>query len=495
MDSPKDHLQAEKELINLLLRHKNAVADWVDSNLVSTCFDSSFRHVLRAIEDAFEDDVLLTRRSYLSFLEKYKFSKQEAIAEEMVYNGIHMLNAKLDDYPMLKEKILDSYLFRSSVEHLRKFSPTREKKGNLFAITQLSEQLQDLLAGSDVSRKKVFFGSVEDHASDFYQDLLDIRSGKVKDADPLICNIKEIDYAMTVGFAPGTLTLLCGDVGSYKTTSMLNIGLNVWKVQKKNVLFVPLEMSLQEMYQKLISRETRIPFDKIVRPKSLTDDEMKKLKDEQESWRELSHKFFIMEEAERTKVSVIRRQIEKHLDQFKPDLVVIDYIANLIPDSQRKDRNDLEIGDMLKDLRQMGKKHGFGILSAAQLGREALKRIRRQEGDKVIAYSEDLRGSHEYSADADFVFALLPDPQQPDSLLHLVVVKSRFGKKVFQDGRKKAALEVRPEISLIKSREDILLNVDTNEILQKTQDDTLDFDIGKSDSKEEVVAQDNMFDA
>jgi len=491
--SKKDNLQEEKELINLLLRHKTSVADWVESNLTISRFDPVFRHVLRAIEDAFENDVLLTRRSYLKFLEKFGFSKQESIAEEMIYNGIHMLNTRLDDYPMLKESILDSYLFRSSVEHLREFNPTRMKKGNFFAITKLSEQLQDLLAGSDASGKKTFFDSIDNHAPDFHQRLIDVRSGKIKDAEPLICNIKEMDYAMTVGFAPGTLTLVCGDVGSYKTTIMLNIGLNIWKIQKKNVLFIPLEMSMQEMYQKLISRETKIPFDKIVKPKLLSDDEMKKLEDVQESWKELSHKFFIMEEDERTKVSVIRRQIENHIDQFKPDLVVIDYIANLLPDVQRRDRIDVEIGDMLKDLRQMGKKIGFGILSGAQLGREALKRIRKQEGDKVVAYSEDLRNSHEYSADADFIFALIPDPQQPAALLHLVVIKSRFGKKIFQDGRSKAALEVRPEISLINSREDVLLNVDTDAVLQKTQDDTLDFDKYEENKTDEPAIQDDIF--
>ena len=79
--------------------------------------------------------------------------------------------------------------------------------------------------------------------------------------------------------------------------------------------------------------------------------------------------------------------------------------------------------------------------------------------------------------------------------MHLVVVKSRFGKKIFKDGRAKAALEVRPEISLINSREDVLSNVDTNEVLQKTQDDTLDFDKYEENKTVEPVIQDDAFDA
>jgi len=486
MESQQDHLQIERDFINLLLRYKNLVGEWIESRLAVGHFDPSFHKLLHGVVHAFENDVLLTRKSYIDYLEQHRTSRQMILAEELTFNKIFMLQTKLDDYPMLKSKILDSYMHRSAIECLREFNPNKDKKGVSFAISTMAERLQGLVDNANADAKAVF-ENIINLAPDFYQHLLDIRSGKIEQSEVIGCGINEIDYAMTIGFAPGTLTLFCGDVGGYKSTVMLNVGVNIWKRQKKNVLFVPLEMPKEQMLQKLMARETKIPFDILQTPDKLTDENMEKIQKEMASWSELDHKFYIMEYAERTKVSVIRREIEKHLEIFKPDLVVIDYIANLLPDFQRRDRNDLEIGDMLKDLRQMGRKLGFGIVSGAQLGREALKRIRRQSGDKIIAYSEDVRGSHEYSADADFIFMLLPDPQQANALLHLVVIKSRYGKKMFQDGRVKAALEVRPEISLVKSREDILLNVNSDEILQKTQDETIDFDNDADDDGELVL--------
>ena len=51
----------------------------------------------------------------------------------------------------------------------------------------------------------------------------------------------------------------------------------------------------------------------------------------------------------------------------------------------------------------IGKALDFAVISGAQLGRDALKRIRKDGAnkDKPTINSEDIRGSHEYAADAD----------------------------------------------------------------------------------------------
>ncbi|PJF38115.1 MAG: hypothetical protein CUN55_18650, partial [Phototrophicales bacterium] len=153
------------------------------------------------------------------------------------------------------------------------------------------------------------------------------------------------------------------------------------------------------------------------------------------------------------------RQIEQNLEIFKPDVVIVDYIANLVPDTKRE-RQDQEIGDMLKELFHMGREgvihdQGFGVVSGAQIGREALRRIRRQPGERVQFNSEDIRGAHDYSADASCVYAMMVDPQQPTEKLHIYCVKSRYGKKVFPNGQMRAVLDLHPEISLISSTYDM----------------------------------------
>lgn len=301
-----------------------------------------------------------------------------------------------------------------------------------------------------------------------------------------VVSIEDVGLKDTYDLAmPDSHNFIANNIVTHNSTQMLNIASNVWWHEKKNVLFVPLEMPEEMIYKKWLSRQTMVPFDYINSPKSLTEEQLEKLrKFEYETAPNHEALFFLMDSyEERTKVSVIKKMIERNLDIFKPRLVVIDYIANLQPEQRMNDRNDLEIGAMLKDLRHMGRPgvlhdEGFAIMSGAQLGREALKRVRRSSQDKTAFYSEDIRGSHEYSADSDMMYAQIPDPQQPDEQLQLHVIKSRYGKKTFPDGQRKALLDVQPELSLIKSNADFYEGDDKSFILSKAfdnQEDESDF--------------------
>jgi hypothetical protein len=150
----------------------------------------------------------------------------------------------------------------------------------------------------------------------------------------------------------------------------------------------------------------------------------------------------------RPTVQEIKRAIESKMHYFKPDVVVIDYIANIKPDG--KVDNWLAIGDILKELRALGKQYGFAILSAAQMTRDGIKKLKSDKDQSKSPGSEDLRGSHEYSADADNIFAQSPSPDEPNRKMLLWCIKARYGKKTF-DGKNYAILDFYPEYSKIDS--------------------------------------------
>jgi len=200
-----------------------------------------------------------------------------------------------------------------------------------------------------------------------------------------------------------------------------------------------------------------------------------------------------MEQPGKTTVSSIQRQIERNIEKFQPRLVVIDYVANLAPDRQRSERNDLEIGDMLKAMRQMGKTMNFAVVSAAQLGRDALKRIRKAGAskDKAAINSEDIRGSHEYAADADNIYAMLKHIPQPNHYLELFCVKSRNGPTIFKNEKMKALLRVFPEYGLITSQECTYGEGEGDPI---TDESFLEDMADKSADSIPVVGKDTIFD-
>lgn len=274
---------------------------------------------------------------------------------------------------------------------------------------------------------------------------------------------------------------------THNTTMMMNIAMNIWE-GGHNVLFVPLEMPRELLYWKMMSRHAEVPFDHLLKPKEfLTQDDWDKVKDS--TVKIAGHQgsnLVIMEKLDgHTTVSEILRQIERHVDVFQPRAIVVDYVGILAPDPHmRNERDDVKIGLMLKALRQAGKpgaltEKGFGTISGVQIGREALKRVRKLGTNKTSFHSEDLRGSHDYSADADNIFAQMKDPAQPNNRLLLFHLKTRYGKPIFSNGESKVSLFVQPNISLIRdlnsswmadSKDDILNKVDSN------IDDVLDFD-------------------
>ena len=252
----------------------------------------------------------------------------------------------------------------------------------------------------------------------------------------------------------------------------------------------------------MMSRQAEVPFDHLLKPKQfLTEEDWTKVKDA--TVKIAGHKgshLYIMEKLDgHTTVSEILRQIERHADVFQPRAIVVDYVGILAPDaSMRNERDDVKIGLMLKSLRQAGKPgaltdKGFGTISGVQIGREALKRIRRLGVNKTSFHSEDLRGSHDYSADADNIFAQMKDPAQPNNRLLLFHLKTRYGKPVFSNGESKVSLYVRPDISLIRdlnngwmadNKDDILNKVDSNidDVLDFDDPDDLDFDNAEESS-------------
>jgi len=449
----KDRLQNERELIYQLLHDKDAIDKFYDFGLTKEHFSEENHNIVAFLLKAYNcDNVLLTRKSFKEQLKKYKVPK-ERIAQELAFNSCYSTKSSPDDFPFLANKIIENNVKTLTGEAIVHFKKNKSLEGYIPAIKKLVDDFSEILDGSVVSKEKSYYDDIRVLSKERIQYIEDVRAGKIKEEPLILSGIREMDYTMVNGFEKGTLTLICADVGHFKSAMMLNIGLNVWK-GGNNVLFVPLEMTKEQMWRRACSRESRVRSELITRNiKDLTDEQMEKIKKMDSAWDSYPSKFFIMEDPGNTTVLKIQQRIEKNIEIFKPRLVVIDYVANLESHKERYGRNDLEIGDMLKFMRQIGKDKGFAVLSAAQLGRTALTRIRKTGAnrDKASINSEDIRGSHEYSADADNIFAQLKSTSQPNELLDIFCVKSRHGPTSFENGNTRATLEILPEFGLITS--------------------------------------------
>jgi replicative DNA helicase len=442
-----EHLNIEQQTISIFLSDKQAVSHWLSTSINHSFFDEAHQNILSAITYAHNNGVQLTRDAYRQFLSEYKKLTPAQIAAQMTtYGRCLMSAADKSGLPILLDRIRTAYTNRKTASLLNEYNKKREKVGVLGANRELIEKLMALEA--DTQENVAQFVELAGAKDKFMSDLLERRNNP---AARLTCGIDEIDDTMNVGFKNGHLTLFSADVGSFKTTMMVNVGLNIHKLHQQNILYIPLEMPSEEIFTKIVGRELGIDMHKIEHSEKLTEPEIKQISDEFDKWHNMGSSFAVLDMAERTKVSTIRREIEKRISYFKPRVVIVDYADNLVPDISRAGRNDLELNDMLEDMRKMGKALGFSIVSAAQLARDALKKVQDQQNGKQTLSSTDIRGGQVYTANADTVYAQLRDPALPNEQLIFFAIKARHGKLTFGNGRNKTILRVRPEIALIES--------------------------------------------
>lgn len=132
-------------------------------------------------------------------------------------------------------------------------------KKNLFISKKLLEQSM-IVKTNGVTEKTVNIlneitksDSVSIEYREALNDLIEIYNSK-KDIEGIKTGVKEIDNSIS-GLMPGTITVLAGYTGSYKTTWALNIAYNAM-VEGKNVLYLSLEVIKEYIFYNLISRHS-----------------------------------------------------------------------------------------------------------------------------------------------------------------------------------------------------------------------------------------------
>ena len=475
----RDRKETQEKILHILLTTPDSVNALVAHRIGPEHFDPIFRPLLHGIFHAQSKGAKLTEVGYIDFIEKAvtsgKYSewvgkkvdspKQAVLREKaMLFEAFGLQTAETDDIEVYIDRLNEDRIREQSERLFQKFKEDA-KKNYPEAIGQLSEGLEKISVSTSENKSNWVY--LNEDKESFVGKL---RAERENPSERLLTGISELDDSITVGLQPGSLTLFVADVGGFKSTMMLNVALNVWRKYHKDVLFISLEMPADMLEAKIAARETGIANEKLSKPELLTDANLERIEKEWDNFHSMPHRFVIEDTEERLKVSDIKAKIEKHISFFKPRLVVIDYITILSPEKSFANKASHEwVGHWCKDLRQLGRKHGFAIISAAQLGREAIKRLRSQKEGKQTVGSDDLRGSHDFSADSDNIYALVPDPSQPLQQLQLFCIKARYGKKTFK-GVNRAVLNVNPDLCRISGATDAAWSSD-------------DFDDGSDDAE------------
>lgn len=199
------------------------------------------------------------------------------------------------------------------------------------------------------------------------------------------------------GLVNGSLNILTAGTSVGKTTLALNIANHVALKLKRRVDIFSLEMTSQEIFERLITQISKVPN---IRKRTATD--LAKIGNATKQILEDNRaNYIIHDESTHTPRSIRRKLIGSVHPDANPDLglIIIDYLQLLGCDSKEDTKND-EIGEITKQLKQIAKDFNVPVLALAQINREMSR-----SDDKTFKLRY-LRGSGNIEQDANTVLFL-----------------------------------------------------------------------------------------
>ena len=255
--------------------------------------------------------------------------------------------------------------------------------------------------------------------SDYY-DRIDDLSKRPEEIHGVPTGFIDLDKMLS-GLQPSDLLIIAGRPGQGKTGFLLSVAKNAALTHKKHVAIFSLEMSNEQVVQRLIAQETGIDSQRL-RNGKLTEVE----------WPLFTHSIEVMSD---TKIFLddtpaitplqLRTKCRRLHMEFKLDLIIVDYIQLMSSESRNENRVQ-EVSFISRSLKVLARELNVPVLAAAQLSRAV-----EQRTDKRPVLS-DLRESGSIEQDADIVmFIYRPDQYEKDTakqnIAEIIIAKHRNG--------------------------------------------------------------------
>jgi replicative DNA helicase len=227
---------------------------------------------------------------------------------------------------------------------------------------------------------------------------------------------------MTSGFQPSDLVIVAARPSVGKTSLCLNIAEHVALREKLPVAIFSLEMSKEQLVQRMICSQARVDAQK-VRTGFLHNDDMERLSNAVPSL--YSSPIFIDDTPGISLMEIRLKSRRLKMDRGL-GLAIVDYLQ-LMSTRSRAENRVQEISEMTRGLKNLARELQIPIIVVSQLSREVEKRP-----DKIPQLS-DLRESGTIEQDADTVLMLFrkdlynKDGAENNGSTDIIIAKQRNG--------------------------------------------------------------------
>jgi replicative DNA helicase len=261
--------------------------------------------------------------------------------------------------------------------------------------------------------------SIEQVLSDYY-DHIDELSQRTDEIFGVPTGLIDVDNLLG-GLQKSDLLIIAGRPGTGKTGFLLSVALNAALKYQKHIAMFSLEMSNEQLAQRLVAMQTGIDSTRL-RSGKLNENEWSLFTHAIEV---LSDTHIYLDDTPAITPMQLRTKCRRLHMEYQLDLVLVDYLQLMSGDT-RTDNRVQEVSYISRNMKILARELNVPVLCAAQLSRAV-----EQRSDKRPVLS-DLRESGSLEQDADIVmFIHRPDLLEKDNprqnITELVVAKHRNG--------------------------------------------------------------------
>lgn len=414
---PPQNLDAEKSLLGAVLIDEETLADISEHVTAKDFYEKRHSIIYAAMMRLYEKHKpvdLLTLTEELNRKKEIEIIGGSAYLTELT--NYVPTSAHAEAYAeLVAQKAVRRRLIKASGE-------ISELGYNEDTTTQelLEKAEAELFSVSDQSLKQDLV-SIESILTDSFDRMEELHKNKGT-IRGIRTGYRDLD-TMTAGLQRSDLIVLAARPAMGKTTLVTNLAYNVATIAKQPVLFFSLEMSKEQLVDRMLADASGVDAWNI-RTGNLSDDDFGKLS---EAMGEMAEAPIFIDDTPGMTVLEIRTKARRAMHEQPLGLIVVDYLQLMQSSSNRNDGNRVqEVSEISRGLKLIARELNVPVVALSQLSRSVESR------NPQIPQLADLRESGSIEQDADIVMFIYreayynPETER-ENLTDLYIAKHRNG--------------------------------------------------------------------
>lgn len=321
--------------------------------------------------------------------------------------------------------------------NVKQYATIVAEKATLRKLIRLNEEIaSNCYAGKESleeilnDTEKRVFEICQNRTSDAYVPIRDVvanamhriemASRNMGSVTGIASGFLDLDYR-TAGLQPSDLILIAARPSMGKTAFVLNIAQHVALKNNQTVAVFSLEMSKEQLVNRMFSLESRVSAQNI-RTGQLSDDEWEKLA---ESAGVIGKSHLIIDDTPGISIAELRSKCRKYKLEHNLSMIIIDYLQ-LMSGNGRSESRQQEISEISRSLKSIARELSVPVVALSQLSRAVEQRTDHRP------MLSDLRESGAIEQDADVVMFIYRDDYynkdtDKPGVAEIIIAKQRNG--------------------------------------------------------------------